>query len=89
VLGEEERGGFRAAAGGERHEDGAELGLKIPFHLFTTVDESTKDGVRPPGQHFLVRNQYKVLEPLGLGGGIEQVGFGRERQSLQILEGAE
>jgi len=89
ALAEEKGSGFRAAAGSERREDRAELGFEILLDPFAAVDEGAEDRTGPPGQHPRIGNEEEVFKPLGPLSRIQQVGFGRERQSLQILDGTE
>ena len=88
-LGIEHRSRLRAPAGGERHEDGAELGLESVLHRLTAMKQGAQDDRGAPRQRRRVWRHDKVPDSLRLLRGVHQIEFRREGYPLQILQRAE
>src|SRR4029077_5216065 len=79
----------RAATGGESHEDRPEFGFKLLRNEIAAMKQRVQNRAGPSCQYFWVGDQNEVAEALGLRRGAQQVGFGSERDLLQILERVE
>ena len=86
VLGEKERDRVGRAPGGAGHENGPELGLQTPFRFVAAMPQRAQNRRRPPREDVGVGSQDEITRPLRMIRRIEQVGFGSERQPLQIFE---
>ncbi len=86
ALRKENRRRLRASARRKRHENGPELGFQFLFHRPAAIQQRAQHGRGTPRQRLRVRRQDEISSPLGMLGRVQQVGFGGERDLLQVLQ---
>ena len=86
VLCKQEWNRVRRTPRGAGHENGPKLGLKTLSHFVSTVQQRAQNRRCPSREDLLVGNQHEITRALRISRRIEQVGFGSERQPLQIVE---
>src|SRR6185503_10087435 len=89
TLGIKEGGRFGAAPGSSRHEDRPELRFKIPFYLLASVYERAEDGGGSTRENALIRHKNELLKLLWRLRTGHEVVFGRERDTLEVVQRAD